>query len=59
MEKEECKSGKIPFLWQKGKGDMLQKFERREANGKIFYEKVLRVSIQCISGDSEGCIIIV
>ena len=45
LEREECKDGKIPFLWRKGRSDLMQKYSRREENGKIYYENILSVSM--------------
>lgn len=46
LEKAECRHGNIPFLWRYKRGGLIQKYERIEEDGKVFYQNVLNVSIQ-------------
>ncbi|XP_052222636.1 uncharacterized protein LOC127838716 isoform X1 [Dreissena polymorpha] len=38
IEKEECKDGNIPFLWRFKNDGLIQKYEKKEENGKVFYQ---------------------
>ncbi|XP_053384690.1 uncharacterized protein LOC123536119 [Mercenaria mercenaria] len=44
LEKAECKDGNIPFLWRYKRGGLIQKYERMEEDGKVFYQNVLSFS---------------
>jgi hypothetical protein len=44
LEKEECQDGNIPYLWRYKRGGLIQKYERMEEDGKVFYQNVLSVS---------------
>ncbi|WAR02848.1 hypothetical protein MAR_009406 [Mya arenaria] len=44
LEKAECPDGSIPFLWRYKKGGLIQKFERKEEEGKVFYENIMSYS---------------